>query len=242
MLAPTSTNAFARTDTVLRKERLTDEHSDMVRRVARRLRARAGVHHRSTVLEEDDLFSVGMMGLYDAHKRFDPEEGTEFRSFAEFRVKGAMLDELRRRDIMPRRLRAKWRKLKRAEAGLESELGRTPEEAEVASALGLEIAELARLRREIESHVEVTASTGLPLTSHEPSPEATLQTKEKHMQLADAIRSLSKREQLVLDLYYKQDLTLREIAEMLELTEGRISQLKSGAVKKLRAWFDAQSH
>lgn len=237
---PTQANAFEKTDTFIRKSRLTDHHSDMVRTVARRLRAKAGVLNRQTLVEEDDLFTVGMLGLFDAHKRFDPEEGTNFRTFAEFRIKGAMLDELRRRDIMPRRLRAKWRKLRRIEASLEADMGRAPTESEIALGMDIGLSKLAEIRRDIASHETVSASVGIPLASTTPSPEACFQEKERNAQLASALASLPEREQLVLDLYFQRDLTLREIAEVLEVSEGRVSQIKSAAVVKLRSWFESR--
>lgn len=238
MQTETNLNSFEKPDTVVRKNRLTDHHADMVRKVARRLRARAGLLHQNTLVEEDDLFSVGMLGLFDAHKRFDPEEGTDFRAFAEFRVKGAMLDELRRRDRMPRRLRAKWRKVKRAEASLEADLGREATESEVARALGIELSKLAKIRRDISSHETVSTSVGIPMSSNLPSPESCFEAKERSEQLARALKSLPEREQLVLDLYFRRDLTLREIAEILGVSEGRVSQIKSASVKKLRHWFE----
>jgi len=235
-----SANDFQKTNTFIRKNRLAHEHSEMVRTVARRLRTRAGVQHQNTLVEEDDLVSVGMLGLFDAHKRFDPEEGSEFLKFAEFRIKGAMLDELRRRDVMPRRLRAKWRKLKRTETSLEADLGRDATECEIAEGLGVSVSKLAALRQDIECHLPVSASVGIPMVSRRPGPEACLEVKERYAQLAEAIESLPERDQLVLDLYFMRELTLREIAEIIEVTEGRVSQIKSAAIGKLRHWFDEQ--
>ena len=186
-------------------------------------------------VELDDLVNIGMIGLFDAATKYDSEAGQSFESFAEFRIRGAMLDELRRRDFFPRRLRAKANKLGRAEAALRTELDREPTAEEVAEAMEMSVESLQRLRNETQPYSFVDQSDPvIQLRSHSPNPFQAVAHLERHHMLVDALSQLSSREQFVLDMYFNQDISQRDIAAMLELTEGRISQIKSGALKKLR--------
>ena len=222
------------------RARLVKEFETIVRAHARKVSRRVALSRTQTVLDEDDLYSVGMLGLFDASERFDPDNGNDFRSFAEYRIRGAMFDEVRRRDIMPRRLRAKSKRYFEACRLLARELGRQPTSAELCDVLDMESDELERLRLNIERYNSAPTEVFAGLQSGFPSPEECFEAKERVHALEMALRELPEREQLVLDLYFRRDLNLKEIASILEVTEGRISQLKSAAIKKMRVLVESQ--
>ncbi|QDG51356.1 FliA/WhiG family RNA polymerase sigma factor [Persicimonas caeni] len=212
---------------------LVEEYGSLVRKVAQRILRRLPPYIRG--LELEDLVSVGVMGLLDAHERFDPSEGKPFGTFAEFRIKGAILDSLRKHDFFPRRLRQKANKLQKAEKKLESNLGRAPEPAELAAEMEMDLQELQELRGKVAPYSFVDeADVSFSLTAPTPDPFRLVNYKETREQLVDCLKGLSERKQLVLDLYFNKELTLAEIGDILDLTPGRVSQLKSAAIKELR--------
>lgn len=211
---------------------LVREHDQMVRGVVRRVYSRlsSGAH----CFEEEDLVSVGMLGLLDAHKRWEPGSGVQFSTFARHRVKGAILDEIRRHDFFPRRLRAQANRIKATKAELETALGRKPTDQEVADQMGMAIDAYMQLCRDAVPYGFVSEAAYESLTSTAPLPEQAAAAGELKTQLLAAVMELAEREQLVLDLYFTQELRLREIAEVLDLTEGRISQIKTAALRQLK--------
>ena len=226
-------DAITQDDLRQRHEALVNAYSPLVRRVAYRVLRRLPEDQIS--VELDDLINIGMIGLFDAATKYDSEAGQSFESFAEFRIRGAMLDELRRRDFFPRRLRAKANKLNRAEAALRTSLDREPTSEEVAEAMEMSVSALQRLRNETQPYSFVDQSDPvIQLRSRAVNPFQAVANLERHHLLIDALSQLSSREQFVLDMHFNQDISQRDIAAMLELTEGRISQIKSGALKKLR--------
>jgi RNA polymerase sigma factor for flagellar operon FliA len=208
---------------------LVDDHSDLVRMVARQVARRHDLGRCS--LDEDDLFSVGILGLFDAEKRFDDTSGCPFRTFAEFRIKGAMLDEIRRRDTMPRRLRAANIKITRAADVIQRRTGREATPDELAEATGMTPERVRTIQQRADAHRPAAPEM---LTSRDISPFEAVEAKERYEQLATAIAGLKDREQLVLDLYFQRDMTLREIAEILGVTEGRVCQIKGASITRLR--------
>lgn len=219
-----------------RHTQLVNDYQPLVRKVAYRVLRRLPSDQIS--VELDDLVNIGVLGLFDADTKYDPGAGQSFESFAEFRIRGAMLDELRKRDFFPRRLRAKANKLNRAETALRKSLGREPSEDELAQKLELDVDQLRKLRRDTRPYSFVDeADPAIQLRADACDAfEAMAQMQRQH-KLVEAIENLSEREQLVLDLYYNQEMSQRDIAQILELTEGRISQIKSAALKKLRNRF-----
>ena len=215
---------------------LVHEHERLVQRIAYRVLRK--LPHDQTNVELDDLVNIGMIGLFEADAKFNPEAGQSFESFAEFRIRGAMLDELRKRDFFPRRLRAKANKIQRAIRALRSELEREPQEAEIAERLKVGVEEYVKMQRETMPYSFVDQSDPtIQLRCEEPSSFAALAQTQRKEALALALTSLSKREQIILDLYFNEEISQREIAQMLDLTEGRISQIKSASLMKLRAYF-----
>jgi len=216
-----------------RRKMLVEAYGDLVSKVAHRVLRK--LPDGQTSVEHEDLVSIGILGLFDADRKYRAEAGQSFESFAEFRIRGSMLDELRKRDFFPRRLRAKANKLQKAEARLRLELGRDPSLEEIADSLDMTIEKLHSLKQAVQPYSFVEQSDpALQLRSGAPNPFDAVVELEQHQTLAEALSCLSDREQLVLDLYFRQELTQREIAGILDLTEGRISQIKSAALRKMR--------
>jgi RNA polymerase sigma factor for flagellar operon FliA len=231
------------------RERLVVAYSPMVKFVAGRLGAGLPAH-----VEDADLISYGLMGLIGAIERFEPERGIKFETFAMTRIRGAIIDELRSLDWVPRSVRARAREIEQAQSKLEHELQRAPTELELAEKLGLTEDELQNSLLEIANSSvyaldelwAISDSSGdqvsLLDTISDPSatdPQEALDTSEVKDRLAEAISSLPEREQLVVALYYYENLTLREIGEVLGVTESRVSQLHTKAVMRLKSHLQA---
>jgi RNA polymerase sigma factor for flagellar operon FliA len=227
------------------RERLVVAYSPMVKFVAGRLGAGLPSH-----VEDADLISYGLMGLIGAIERFEPERGIKFETFAMTRIRGAIIDELRSLDWVPRSVRSRAREIEVAQAKLEHELQRAPTEAELAAKLSITEAELQNALLEIANSSvyaldelwTVSDSSGdqvsLLDTISDPradDPQESLASSEVKDRLTEAISSLPEREQLVVALYYYENLTLREIGEVLGVTESRVSQLHTKAVMRLKS-------
>ncbi|MCS7199017.1 MAG: FliA/WhiG family RNA polymerase sigma factor [Caldimicrobium sp.] len=200
------------------------------------------------VLSKEDLISAGIIGLIEAYHRFDPSKKVNFRTYAEFRIKGAIIDEIRKVDIIPRSIREKVTELEEKIRGLHLKLGRMPEEEEIAEALGLTIEEYHRFLENIKgvSFIDIEAlKQRMPdleeedifefIPGQKNDPFENYALKELQEQLEKALSYLSEKERLVLILYYYEDLNMKEIAKVMNYTEGRISQLHNQAIMKLRA-------
>jgi RNA polymerase sigma factor for flagellar operon FliA len=231
------------------RERLVVAYSPMVKFVAGRLGAGLPSH-----VDDADLISYGLMGLIGAIERFEPERGIKFETFAMTRIRGAIIDELRSLDWVPRSVRARAREIEAAQAKLEHELQRAPSEAELAKRLEVSEEELQTSLLEIANSSvyaldelwTVSDSSGdqvsLLDTISDPradDPQESLASSEIKDRLTEAIGSLPEREQLVVALYYYENLTLREIGEVLGVTESRVSQLHTKAVMRLKSGLQA---
>jgi RNA polymerase sigma factor for flagellar operon FliA len=219
------------------REALLRRYLPLVRLVARGMRARAGVS-----ADLDDLVSWGILGLLAALDRYDPARETLFSTYARFRIRGAILDQLRALDWVPRSVRARLVAVDRATRSLEARLGRPPREEELAAALGLSVGAYRRLRGEIApagmDRVDDAAGdevARVPLERTEPSPLALLLRRERFHRVGEAIRHLPVRDQLLLSLYYRDDLTMKKVGAVLGLTESRVSQLHTRVLRRLRS-------
>ena len=223
------------------EERLLLEHLPIVRFLARRIHERLPQH-----VEIEDLISAGVVGLMDAFTKFDPRKKVQFRSYAQFRIRGAILDSLRTLDWSPRDLRRKGRAVEKAIGLLTGQLGRSPTEMEIAAELGLSLEDYHGLLGDLKGleigtlNVEHSEDSGEEELAYVPgrSDEDPLfcclrgELKEK---LVEAIDRLPERERLVMTLYYYEELTMREIGQALGVVESRVSQIHSSAVVYLRA-------
>jgi RNA polymerase sigma factor FliA len=221
---------------------LLDRHLSLVRLLARKLAARIG-----GAVEVDDLMSAGTLGLVQALESYDLSRANSFATYASRRIHGAMLDELRQRDWVPRSVRSKARKLQHAFGKVESSLGRAAAPEEMASALEIDVPTYWSWRHTVDSAVQVSLDEGpqgeegegTTLSSLLSAPDAedclTTVTREEGVQeLAAALARLPERERTVLALYFYEELNLREIAQVMHLTESRISQIRTAALSRLR--------
>jgi RNA polymerase sigma factor FliA len=223
------------------QERFLLEHLPIVRFLARRIHERLPQH-----VDIEDLVSAGVVGLMDAFTKFDPQKRVQFRSYAQFRIRGAILDSLRTLDWGPRDLRRKGRAAEEAVRILTARLGRAPGEAEVATEMGLGLDDYQSLLTDLKSleigtlHVEHNEDSGEEELAYIPGrpdedPLFRCLRGELQAKLADAIERLPERERLVMTLYYYEELTMREIGLALGVVESRVSQIHASAVVHLRA-------
>ncbi len=198
-------------------------------------------------MNRDDMTSAAMVGLIDAANKFDPDKGVKFNTFAEYRIRGAILDEMRKLDWFSRSLREKQNRLSQTMLRLERKLGRSPEEEEMAEAMDLTLDEYHDLLGKVSHLGCVSLHEALDHTEEGrnfldnledagggPTPLEMIENQEITAIIADILEELSEKERLVISLYYYEELTQKEIAEVIGVSEGRVSQLHSQALVKLR--------
>lgn len=222
------------------RERLILEHLPQVRLIARRIQERLPEN-----ISLEDLISTGVIGLISAIDNFDPRHNVKLKTYAEYKIRGAILDSLRGLDWAPRQKRRKAKQIEAAVAAAEQQLQRSPTEEEIAAQLEISIAEFHQWLVEIRglniASLEYTGGEqGKDLLHYIPDesenlPSTILEKSELERLLAEHIETIPEMEQTVLSLYYHEELTLREIAEIVHLHESRISQLKTQAILRLRS-------
>jgi RNA polymerase sigma factor FliA len=227
------------------RDRLILTYAPLVKYVAGRLGSGLPAH-----VEEEDLVSYGLLGLIGAIERYDPDRDVKFETYAIARIKGAIIDELRSLDWVPRSVRARAREIERSIAYLEAKLHRPPSDEEIADQVGITVEELDDSLTDISRSSiaaldelwTVQGGTGDQVAlidtiedTHGPAPTAALDRSEMKEMIADSISRLPEREKLVITLYYYEELTLREIGEVLGVTESRVSQLHTKAILRLKA-------
>lgn len=190
-------------------------------------------------VELDDLIQVGMIGLLEADKNFDSTKGAQFETFARIRIRGAMIDEVRRSSNLPRSVMTSIRDISNARAGLEQKLGRSASESELADYMGISISELhEHLGRNHDyqtiSIPEDEEGDEIDLRFHGIGVSEEIDASEFQDALADEIAQLSEREQLIFSLYYNEEMNLKEIALVLGVTESRVCQIQRQSIKKLQ--------
>ncbi|MBI2891022.1 MAG: RNA polymerase sigma factor FliA [Nitrospirae bacterium] len=226
------------------KKAMIEAHLMLVKHEVARFKARLPQH-----VSADDLTSAGVLGLIDAVEKFDATRGVPFRNYAALRIRGAILDELRSEDWLSRPMRQDIRQLEELMVELENKLGRPPDDEEVAKELKLSLEEyyellgrtqgvslmsleeLQELRSRSEDHRDILETLMDPSVQ---DPLAELHLSELRDVLADAIENLPKQEKLALSLYYYEDLNMKEVGQVLNVTESRVSQIHSSAILKLR--------
>jgi len=223
------------------RDMLLMEHLPTVRYIARRIHERLPQH-----VDLDDLVSAGVVGLIDALSKFDHTKKVQFKSYAQFRIRGAILDSLRTLDWSPRELRRKGRAVEEAIRSVTQRMRRAPTEQEIASEMKLSLAEYQQLLGDLKGleigslHMERSEDSGDEELTYIPgSPEEDPLFRclkgEMKQRLADAIDELPEKERMVLTLYYYEELTMREIGLTLGVVESRVSQIHSSAVLRLRS-------
>lgn len=221
------------------REQLIIQHTPLVKYVIGRLAI-----HLPQVLDFDDLLGYGTLGLIQAFERFDPTRGVKFESYAVMRIRGAILDALRAMRGLPQSVTDKAKRLQRTAIELETTLGRPPTDEELAEALNISTDQLNQQMVDA-SWVTVSLDTILDnqadsdvraLTSHRSEDDVIGMVERREMvaELAEALNTLSERERLILNLYYHEELTMREIGQVLDVSEGRVCQLHARALHKLR--------
>ncbi|MBM4417058.1 MAG: FliA/WhiG family RNA polymerase sigma factor [Chloroflexi bacterium] len=233
-------NDFAARRDGATRERLILQYAPLVKYVVGRIAL-----NLPSVVDSDDVLSYGTIGLIDAVERFDPERGIKFETYAISRIRGAIIDALRSLDQIPRTTRQRAREIETAIAELESKLRRPPAEEEVARHLGMD---LERYRDVIVRSGTTTVSLDALLLSDDeeggprafedrdsPDPQNTAVRREAERLLVEAVKRLPERERLVLSLYYYQELTMKEISRVMEISESRVCQLHAQAILRLRA-------
>jgi RNA polymerase sigma factor for flagellar operon FliA len=224
-------------------ERLIAEYAPAIQAIARRVAT-----WLPPGLAVEDLIQVGVLGLMAARGKYDATRDDTFPRYARCRIQGAMLDEVRQRDWRPRSLHERGMAITRATADLEQQLGRAPEAADVATRLGLPLETFYQWRQQVHggtwqsldglsqapTEEETAPRLDVVAMAEAPSPEAQAYAQQRRALLAHAIDALPAQAKVVLSLYYYEDLTMREIGEVLQLSESRVSQMHTKALAQLR--------
>ena len=224
----------------LDKEQLIMQYAPLVKRIAYHMMAKLPAS-----VQADDVIQNGMLGLIDAVTRFEEGLGAQFETYAVQRIRGAMLDGLRDNDWLPRSLRRDMRRIEVAISSLEQKFGRQPSEGELAKALDMPLADYQKMLQEARGHQLVYLEDfggsddddylDRHLPGSESDPLATLLDKDMRDVLIKAIEDLPEREKTVMGLYYEKELNLREIGDVLGVSESRVCQLHSQAIARLRS-------
>lgn len=221
------------------KEKLIIEYAYLIKYVAGRL----SIYFGSNV-EFDDLVGYGAFGLIDAIEKFDVSKGVKFETYASFRIRGSIIDSIRDLDWVPRSLRQKNKELERVYVEIENEVGHSATDKEVAEKMGISMVEFYKLLNDVnvssmmslEEFMEQNYERGLEILSDstEDKPEAALENVEIKELLIDSIDKLPEKEKAVITFYYFEELTLKEISAIMNVTESRISQLHTKALLRMR--------
>lgn len=228
------------------KNSLLTEHMPLVKRLAHQMKAKL-----PPSVEVDDLVQAGMIGLLDAINRYEENHGAQFETYAVLRIRGAMLDELRSSDWMPRSTRANMRKVEQAMATLQQQLGRPPSESEVAKSLKLSLTDYQDLLGDSGGHQLVyyedfhdedgNDSFLDRYAVDDDDPLKSLLDTDFRQTVIDAIDALPPREKMLMGLYYEEELNLKEIGAVMGVSESRVSQLHTQAVARLRTYLRERS-
>jgi len=225
------------------KEQIVLEHTPLIRYIVNRIAVRLPAH-----IDLDDLHNTGVIGLMDAIDKYDPEKNCKFKTYAEFRIKGAILDQLRSLDWVPRSIRQKSRRLEQAYAAVEQRLGRPATEHEIAESLGIELGQFHFLVNQVRGvsminldELRAAGESDQPLHGDlfedvkAENPFLLLKLREMRQAIAECIAALPEKERLVISLYYYEDLNMKEIGSVLAITESRVCQIHTKAVARLRS-------
>jgi RNA polymerase sigma factor for flagellar operon FliA len=222
------------------QNKLVEHLAPLVKRIAYHFMVRLPAS-----VQVDDLIQAGLLGLQDAAKNFDDTQGAQFETYAIQRIRGSMLDELRQADWLPRNVRKNLRRIEAAISTLEQRLGRPPREQELADVLGVSLEEYQTMLLESRGYQllhyedfqesEDSDFFDVYVADHQTGPLDVLEDARFRLQLVHAIGGLPEREKIVMALYYEQEMNLKEIGEVLGVSESRVCQLHAQAVARLRS-------
>ena len=220
------------------KENMVDKHASMVKRIAYHLKSRLPAH-----IQVDDLIQAGMIGLLEAAKNYDAKQGASFETYASIRIRGAMLDEMRKNDWTPRSVHRNSRRVAQVVQQIEAEKGRDAKDCEIAAALKIDLDEYNRILQDTSGHKILSfEEIGLgdeSILESLPNPQTEVleDVQKDNMKtiIANAVALLPKRERMVMALYYDEELNLREIGAVIGVSESRVSQIHSQAVIRLQS-------
>lgn len=223
------------------KEHIIEEYTPLVKYIASRVSL-----GKNKYMDYDDLVSYGLIGLMDAITKYDESKGIKFSSYASIRIKGAIIDEIRRARPISKGAMDKLNKYNKAVEILQNKLFREPTNEEIAQQLNVTVADVAEIENYI-NYISIVSLDDIIFSDDDdmnvmgviedkqsPSPEQTFENKEKISNLSDAISKLKEKDRIVLNLYYYEKLTLKEIGKVLEVSESRVCQLHSRAIRNLR--------
>lgn len=223
------------------KEHIIEEYTPLVKYIASRVSL-----GKNKYMDYDDLVSYGLIGLMDAITKYDESKGIKFSSYASIRIKGAIIDEIRRARPISKGAMDKLNKYNKAVEVLQNKLFREPSNEEIAAELNMSVSDVAEIENYI-NYISIVSLDDIIFSDDDdmnvmgviedkqsPSPEETFENKEKINNLADAISKLKEKDRIVLNLYYYERLTLKEIGKVLEVSESRVCQLHSRAIRNLR--------
>ncbi|SFR95972.1 FliA/WhiG family RNA polymerase sigma factor [Anaeromicropila populeti] len=232
-------NEYAKSRKAEIRERLIIEYAGLVKVVAGRLNMYLGY-----AVEQDDLIGYGSFGLIDAIDKFDCTKGVKFETYASLRIRGSIIDHIRKMDWIPRTLRQRQKKMDQAYQKIEFETGRSATDEEVAKELEISVSELEQWRGQMkitnlvsldeffEQGSELKEQSNL--SSHFQQPEIVMEKQELKRELEEVLETLTENEKKVIALYYYEELTLKEISHILEVSESRVSQLHTKALQKMK--------
>ncbi len=222
--------ALAKKNEYSERHELIRDHLDMARRLARKIARRVPM-----VVRRDDLESAALLGLTEAASRYDSTRGEPFVAYAAKRVRGAVLDELRRNDILTRRGREGARRLQDAANAVQAQVGRAATTQEIADHLGVELSEVQEAMGRLQpTLVPLDENRDVPKTSAFAPPDEQVASAERKAAVIDALGSMAERDLQILSMYFQDELTLKEIGHILGVSESRVSQLRSRALGRLR--------
>ncbi len=228
------------------REQIIREFAHVIRAIAHRLAFRLPAY-----LDAEDLISVGVIGLMDAMEKYDPSREAKFKTYAEFRIRGAMLDEIRSMDWIPRSVHERIAQLQRAQTELMNRLGRPATDEEVATALNMSVSELDDFLSKSRGAVLISLDDlgiqepdgnkilKMLADRQHPDPLSMIVNERERESLGKAIQQLPEKERMVLTLYYYEELTMKEIGKILKVTESRVCQIHTKAVMHLKVAMEA---
>jgi len=220
------------------KEDIVGKHAPMVKRIAYHLKSRLPAN-----IQLDDMIQAGMIGLLEAANNYDAKQGASFETYSSIRIRGAMLDEVRKNDWTPRSVHRNSRRVAEVVRKIENEKGRDARDSEIAQALSIELGEYNRILQDASGHkilsFEDIAVGGESILDDVPNSQTGLldglQKEDMKAMVANAVASLPERERMVMALYYDEELNLREVGAVIGVSESRVSQIHSQAVIRLQA-------